>query len=137
MVNTNFFQKTHLEYQESLQAVERALDYLNKPGSNLALYVKNWVTDVHGNEDFTQLDGTGMVGDSFLELSSRTKVAEKQQLRVSAKQHLLLKLKAFLKARGDARRAFMQEADSFSEEEGGKDEGWTHSLAGRLEVGLG
>jgi hypothetical protein len=88
------FKQTHLEYQESLEAVERALDYLSKPGKE--------------GQAFAQIDRSGMFGASLLELSSSTRVAERQQLGVSEKQRLLLK--AFLKAKGDAREALIQEA---------------------------
>lgn len=88
------FKQTHLEYQESLEAVERALDYLSKPGKEKAA--------------FTQIDRSGMLSASLLELSSSTRLAERQQLGVSEKQRLLLN--AFLKAKGDARDALIQEA---------------------------
>lgn len=89
------FKQTHLEYEESLEAVERALDYLSKPGKE--------------GGAFPQIDRSGMFGASLLELSSSTRVAERQRLGVSEKQRLLLK--AFLKAKGDAREALIQEAN--------------------------
>lgn len=93
----NLFQKTHLEYQESLEAIERALNYLSKPGKE--------------GEAFAQLDREGMLGASLLQLSSSTKIRERQRqgLGVSAKQRQLLK--SLLNARGDARKALIQMAE--------------------------
>eukprot|EP00746_Dinoflagellata_sp_MGD_P107410 gnl/MRDRNA2_/MRDRNA2_45383_c0_seq1.p1 gnl/MRDRNA2_/MRDRNA2_45383_c0~~gnl/MRDRNA2_/MRDRNA2_45383_c0_seq1.p1 ORF type:complete len:765 (+),score=212.63 gnl/MRDRNA2_/MRDRNA2_45383_c0_seq1:108-2402(+) len=89
------FKQTHLEYQESLKAIERALDYLNKPGSDLALYVKNWVTDAVGSASFAQIDQRGMLGASLLQVSATTRIAAKHKLRFGQKQRMLLKTRAF------------------------------------------